>query len=140
GVDARELVGRPTGVGRYLAGILGAWAADGAFPHRVTLFLPSALPASLAAPLGAFDSRVDSAARAGTWWEQMRLPRAAAAAGVDVFFAAGYTSPFLLTCPSVVAIYDVSFFAHPEWFSWREGLRRRMLTRSAARRARGVIT
>src|SRR5437016_4547645 len=104
GVDARELVGRPTGVGRYLAGILGAWAADGAFPHHVTLFLPSPLPASLTGPLGVFDRHVDSATHAGTWWEQMRLPRAAAAAGVDVFFAAGYTSPIFLTCPSVVAI------------------------------------
>ena len=28
-IDARELCGHPTGVGRYLAGILDAWAATG---------------------------------------------------------------------------------------------------------------
>jgi glycosyltransferase involved in cell wall biosynthesis len=37
-------------------------------------------------------------------------------------------------------VYDVSFFAHPEWFGRREGWRRRWLTRSAARRARTVVT
>jgi glycosyltransferase involved in cell wall biosynthesis len=37
-------------------------------------------------------------------------------------------------------IHDVSFVAHPEWFSWREGLRRRTLTRLGARRAARVIT
>jgi glycosyltransferase involved in cell wall biosynthesis len=34
----------------------------------------------------------------------------------------------------------VSYFAHPEWFGRREGWRRRWLTRSAARRARTVVT
>jgi glycosyltransferase involved in cell wall biosynthesis len=34
----------------------------------------------------------------------------------------------------------VSFAAHPEWFSFREGLRRRTLTAWSARRARLVLT
>jgi glycosyltransferase involved in cell wall biosynthesis len=34
----------------------------------------------------------------------------------------------------------VSFAAHPEWFRWREGLRRRTLTRAAAHRAARVVT
>jgi glycosyltransferase involved in cell wall biosynthesis len=40
----------------------------------------------------------------------------------------------------VVTIHDVSFAAHPEWFSWREGLRRRVVTRLSARRAAKIIT
>jgi glycosyltransferase involved in cell wall biosynthesis len=40
----------------------------------------------------------------------------------------------------VVAIHDVSFAAHPEWFGWREGLRRRLTARLAARAAERVIT
>jgi glycosyltransferase involved in cell wall biosynthesis len=39
-----------------------------------------------------------------------------------------------------VTVHDVSFCAHPEWFSWREGTRRRLLTRWAARRAAGILT
>jgi glycosyltransferase involved in cell wall biosynthesis len=40
----------------------------------------------------------------------------------------------------VLTIHDVSFAAHPEWFSWREGFRRRLLTRLSARRAARVLT
>ena len=42
--------------------------------------------------------------------------------------------------PTVVAIHDVSFAAHPEWFTAREGLRRRWLTYQSARRAQRVLT
>jgi glycosyltransferase involved in cell wall biosynthesis len=40
----------------------------------------------------------------------------------------------------VAAIYDVSFVAHPEWFGWREGMRRRLLTGLTAHRAARVLT
>jgi glycosyltransferase involved in cell wall biosynthesis len=83
---------------------------------------------------------VEAAANGGTLWEQTRLPGALRRVRPDVFFAAGYTAPLRMPCPFVVAIYDVSFAAHPEWFSRREGLRRRWLTRSAGRRASSVIT
>jgi len=36
-------------------------------------------------------------------------------------------------------MHDVSFAAHPEWFSWREGFRRRILARMSAKRAARVI-
>jgi len=39
-----------------------------------------------------------------------------------------------------VAIHDVSFAAHPEWFRPREGARRRLLTRQAARSAEVIFT
>jgi glycosyltransferase involved in cell wall biosynthesis len=76
----------------------------------------------------------------GTWWEQTALPRAVAKAGPDVFLGPAYTLPLRVPCPSVVFIHDVSYFAHPEWFAWREGIRRRWLTRASARRARIVLT
>jgi glycosyltransferase involved in cell wall biosynthesis len=140
GVDGRELLGRPTGVGRYLAEILGAWMADPTWPHRLTIFLPSSPGDELRARLPHVAWHVAASTSTGTRWEQMRLPGAITRSGVDVFFAAGYTAPLRLACPFVVAIYDVSFFAHPEWFGWREGMRRRWITRSAARRARRVVT
>jgi glycosyltransferase involved in cell wall biosynthesis len=39
-----------------------------------------------------------------------------------------------------VTIHDVSFSAHPEWFSFREGIRRRVLTKLSARRATTIVT
>ena len=140
GIDAREVAGRPTGVGRFLANVLQTWAADPALAHRFTLFLPAAGPDWLERLGDRFAVVRDPAAKGGSWWEQVRLPRLAARAGVDVLLSPGYTAPLRLPCPSVVVIHDVSFFAHPEWFPWREGLRRRWLTRRAARRAAVVVT
>jgi glycosyltransferase involved in cell wall biosynthesis len=132
-IDARELCGRPTGVGRYLTGLLDAWSrSDALRRHQVTLVAPERFDASRWA------AAVEVApGRGGTWWEQFTLPRAIDA---DVFFAPGYTAPLSVASPLVVTIHDVSFFAHPEWFSFREGARRRAITAWSARRARAVIT
>ena len=140
GIDGRELTGQPTGVGRYLEAVLATWAKDPGFPHHVTIFAAGGAPPPIIANDPRFMWRVLPSRNAGTWWEQTTLAREVNASEIDVFFAAGYTAPVRLKCPFVVAVYDVSFFAHPEWFSAREGWRRRWLTRSAARRAKRVIT
>lgn len=139
GVDARELAGHPTGVGRYVAGVLQAWATDG-FPHRLRLFLHAPPPAWIThLPLD-LTVTITPATVAGTWWEQTVLPSAARRAGVDVLLAPAYTAPLRSPCPTVLIVHDVSFFAQPEGFRWREGLRRRLLTRASARRAAAVLT
>jgi glycosyltransferase involved in cell wall biosynthesis len=76
----------------------------------------------------------------GTIYEQFTLPGIVRALCGDVFFAPAYTAPLRLHCPFVVVIHDLSYFAHPEWFPWREGLRRRLLTRESARRAAKIVT
>ena len=138
-IDGRELVGRPTGVGRYLIDVLRQWAVAPA-EHHFVVVLPAEPAADVRALGSRFTWRIEPDSKAGTWWEQARLPRALAAERPDVLFAPGYTAPLRPTCPFVVAIYDVSFCARPEWFGWREGLRRRWLTRAAARRAHAVVT
>src|ERR1019366_6313199 len=76
----------------------------------------------------------------GTWWEQMQLPGAAAADRLDVWFSPAYTAPLRLAIPTVVAIHDLSFVAHPEWFRFREGVRRRWFTAPAGSRAAAGVT
>lgn len=121
-VDARELDGKPTGVGRYLAETLGAWRTlPEASGHEIVLCRPDP-PAS------------------GTLWEQLTLPRLLRRHRADVLFAPAYSGPVRCPVPMVLTIHDVSFAAHPEWFSAREGLRRRLLTRMSARRAARVLT
>jgi glycosyltransferase involved in cell wall biosynthesis len=138
GVDARELCGRSTGVGRYLGGLLQEWARGGAAgAGDFVLYAPEAI----ALPLDArkFRTRIVRG-RPGTWWEQVTLPREARADSLDVWFAPGYTAPLRLRVPIVVAIHDLSFVAHPEWFTIREGARRRWLVRRTAAAAAAVIT
>ena len=136
GIDAREIVGKATGVGRYLSGLLAEWAATGAASRHEFLLYTHA-PASSVPPH--FETRV-LPGTSGTWWQQVTLPPAARADKLDVFFAPQYTAPVLLNIPTVVVIYDVSFVAHPEWFRTLEGLRLRTLSRVAARRASRVVT
>ena len=123
GIDARELQGQPTGVGRYLSALLTAWKEiPEARAHEIVLFAPR--PG---------DSR-------GLAWEQIALPRMVSDAKADVLFSPGYTAPIFCPAPLVATVHDVSFVAHPEWFGRKEGLRRRVLTRLTARRACKVLT
>lgn len=135
-VDARELCGRPTGVGRYLSGLLDVWATTAHPRHEWTLIAPAPIPDAARWP---FTTRLVEG-QGGTAWEQFVLPRAIGAERPDVVFAPGYTAPLTMPAPLVLTVHDVSYFAHPEWFSFREGLRRRQLTAWSARRARAVIT
>ncbi len=104
-VDARELAGKPTGVGRYLAELLACWSREpAAARHEFLLLTPGLLrlPAGL---IGSGGARVDShvipgnspgANRGGLahlLWEQRPLPAAAVRLGADVLFCPGYSGP-----------------------------------------------
>ena len=138
GIDAREIGRRPTGVGRYLSGLLTTWAGDErSRAHEFLLY--AAEPLNLALDARCFAARL-APGTGGTWWEQVTMPALARRDHLDVFFAPGYTAPLFRRLPVVVTIHDVSFLAHPEWFNAREGIRRRWITRHTATRARAVIT
>lgn len=135
GVDARELLGATTGVGRYLGELLTRWTArQDAGGRRFLLYTPEPLSLDVRAEV-----RLLPGGR-GTLWEQTTLRRAVNSDRPDVFFAPAYTAPVGLRTPYVVTIHDISFSAHPEWFRWREGTRRRLLTRRSAVNAARVLT
>ena len=146
GIDARELLGNRTGVGRYLAALCAEWQGlppDG--PHEFVLYghVPGDSPALLGVPferegLGPF--RYEAVpGDGGTWWEQTQFAAAVNASQPDVLFAPGYSVPLAARVPVVVTIHDISFETHPEWFPWREGMRRRWMTRQSARRAARIV-
>lgn len=138
GVDARELLGNPTGVGLYLGELLRRWTAR-PDAHRRQFVLYSPGPLSMPFPASTVVTEVISGGR-GTWWEQLSLGPRVRRDELNVFFAPAYTAPLGLRVPHAVTIHDVSFFAHPEWFRPREGFRRRLLTRRVARTAAAVFT
>jgi glycosyltransferase involved in cell wall biosynthesis len=138
GVDARELLGDATGVGRYLGELLRRWTARAdAGERRFLLYAPETLPLELPPETTAL--RIIGRGR-GTWWEQTYLRSAVRGDRLDVFFAPAYTAPLGADVPLAVTIHDISFVAHPEWFRAGEGLRRRWLTRRAAHKASVIFT
>jgi glycosyltransferase involved in cell wall biosynthesis len=137
-IDARELLGQRTGVGRYLWQLLLAWnEMPAAAEHEFITCAPDGHNLSHVLPNLNLTHRHLPRFR-GTFWEQLSLPFLADDA--NVLFAPAYTGPIVGRTPIVLTIHDVSFAAHPEWFAWREGLRRRLLTRVSARRAARIIT
>ena len=134
GIDARELLGNATGVGRYLGELLRRWTArTDANTREFILYSPEPLEAS------GITSRVAPGGR-GTWWEQTTLAASVRRDRLDAFFAPAYTAPVGLAAPLAVTIHDISFIAQPKWFRPRERWRRRILTSYAARKAAVVFT
>src|SRR5438876_11333516 len=85
GIDARELCGRTTGAGRYLAGLLREWGGDeGTRRHEFVLYAPEAT--TIALDSRRFATRLVPGAP-GSWWEQVRLQRAVGADHLAVFFS-----------------------------------------------------
>lgn len=139
-VDARELAGHVTGPGVYLLNMLRHWLPrDDA---RISLIAHAELTPDVAKLPGIARAHVITRPdrTGGTRWEQITLPGSATRAIADVLFAPAYSSPLGVTLPSVVAIHDVSFVAHPEWFATRERIRRNVITPRSARRAKTVVT
>ncbi len=137
-VDARQLLGQVTGVGRFVHEILVAWTGlPEAAAHEIVLCAPTQVDTTAYAGL-----RVSTVTgpHEGTLWEQLTLPALLRSVGADVLFSPAYTAPLRGTVPTLLAIHDVSFAAHPEWFSLRDGARLRTLTRLAATRATRVMT
>ena len=146
GIDARELLGQRTGVGRYLANLCAEWKKlPRDTSYRFTLYAPAdgSDPSVLGppfdtGPIGPFGYKAVPG-KGGSFWEQFQLAEAINYCPPDVLFAPAYSMPLRVTVPVVLTIHDISFTTHPEWFPWREGARRRWLTLQSARRATKVI-
>ena len=140
GVIAYELEGTRSGVGRYLEGLLQGAAELGDDRYRWHLFMKGDRfddPLFNRPGLDvSFDGRPGARPIA---WEQIRLPGLLRRIGVDAVFSPGYSLPGFVGVPQIVTLHDLSFEHLREEFRWREGLRRRLLARQAARRATRVL-
>jgi glycosyltransferase involved in cell wall biosynthesis len=138
GVDARELAGHPTGVGRYLRNLLRELTAE----HGDTFvaYFDGPVPGDPVLKDPHVQVRELPRLRPGLAWQQLRLPPAVRADRVDVFFAPAYTCPWRLNVPCVTAVHDLSFFALPGDFGFRDGLRRRITVAASIRASSRIVT
>ena len=146
GIDARELFGQTTGVGRYLTNLLMEWSDQCKNGYTFILYSPASEDRAidLFNQLKLGDNPVfehcELKGSQGTLWEQSQLSKAANSDNLDVFFAPNYSAPLTLQIPFVLALHDVSYFSRPDWFNWREGIRRRLLAAKSAKLAHTVLT
>ncbi|HEX2757649.1 MAG TPA: glycosyltransferase, partial [Thermoanaerobaculia bacterium] len=135
-VDARPLEERPTGVGRYLEGLLSAWL-DQTPSDSFILLSPRKVhvPARLS-------GRVEAAASPalpGTVWLQTVAARAARRAGADAFFGSLGILPLLSSLPGVATVHDLTPLLFPEWHSRKNRLGFNPFIGATVRLARRIV-
>ncbi len=143
-IDGRELEGQPTGVGVYLAGLLRTWLAEGEggadAAHRFVLYHRQPLSVDLPEDPRLETVRLpDASPRGGFFWQQRRLAAALAGDPPDWLFAPADSLPVGFSGRALLTIHDLSYFAHPEWFTRTHGAVRRWLTRRSAARATRIV-
>lgn len=73
-------------------------------------------------------------------WEQIILPFQVWTNKIDTMLSLGYVCPLLLPCKSVVVIFDLNWFFHPEEFSTLSKFFWKILVTWSAKRADKIIT
>jgi glycosyltransferase involved in cell wall biosynthesis len=140
-IDARSLEGNRTGVGRYLENMLRVWRGRRDIEFYLYFkdtiqedeFLQSDnfVLRKLDNPLG-FSSNF--------FFQHILLPYNLFREKADFFFSPFYLRPFFCPVKSSIALHDISYEAHPEWFDRREQFVLRLLSRLSAKRADLIFT
>ena len=134
-VDARPLEERPTGVGRYLDGLLSAWLDERSDDTFVLLS-----PRKIHVP-ERLEGRVvvaPSPGLPGTIWLQTAAARAARRAGADAFLGSLGVLPLACSLPAVATVHDLTPLLFPEWHSRKNRLGFKPFIGGTVHRARRI--
>lgn len=139
-LDGTPLLGRPTGVGRYVAGLATALARLDPAPD-ITLAAFTVRGVDVAPPEGTrWSSRRVPARALQAAWERMPFPPVEWFAGrCDVFHATNFVLPPTRRAAGVVSIHDLSFDQHPDTVD-AQVLRYQRLVPRGLQRAKVVLT
>jgi len=115
GIDAHNLEGKRTGVGRYVFNLLNEWSkADSGV--RFILYFKNEIPADVPKSNN-FEYRllkIGSTAKFMNW----DLGRAAKQDRVDILFCPDYRAPIGYQGKTAITLHDISYEARPEDFNW----------------------
>lgn len=138
-IDAVELEGNPTGVGRYLGNMLNSWS-EVAPSEEIFLIHKEEIPSQFLKHPGIrlVQLKRDRFSN-GLLRQQVALPQALKKIAPDLLFAPAYNMPLMWGGPSVLTVHDISFESYPQWFSRIHGARMRFLTRASINKATRVI-
>ena len=121
GIDAHNLEGNRTGVGRYLFNLLQEWSKlSSKFKVQNSKFIlyfkdeiPADVPRSALFEMKLF--KVGSTAKFMHW----NLWRAAKKDKVDILFCPGYVAPIFWQDKLALTLHDIIYEAHPDWFEFK---------------------
>jgi glycosyltransferase involved in cell wall biosynthesis len=132
GIDCHNLEEKRTGTGRYLMNLLKYWAKENA---EIVLYFKNQIPDDIPDSKN-FQKKVLKNG-SNFWFEHILLPRAIKKDGVEIFFSPSYILPIRMPkgVKTAVAIHDISYEAHPEWYSWQNRILLRWISKKSAERA-----
>src|SRR5690554_5223984 len=138
-VDATSVPADRGGVGRYVAGLLGALPKDADVVvvalrtdvERYSRMLPRAEVVAAPAAVAHRPARLA--------WEQTGLPLLAQQVGAQVLHSPFYTCPLRVGCPLTVTVHDATFFTEPEHYDKSRRTFFRSAIKTSLRRATRVI-
>lgn len=145
GIDAHNLEGNRTGVGRYLKNLLHEWSKL-SFELKVKslkfiLYFKDEIPADLPkSPLfGTKLLKVRSTAKFIHW----DLHRVAKRDRVDILFCPGYVAPIFWRGKLALTLHDIIYEARPkcfEWQSWADKILLKWVSKKSAQTADVIFT
>jgi glycosyltransferase involved in cell wall biosynthesis len=101
GIDAREIEGEMTGIGRYLTGFI-KYASK--ISHEYFLYY-SRRPEI---DLSCFNVKIRILKGSNLLWDHMILPKALNKDRIDLFFSPYYKKPWSLKCKSIITVNDLN--------------------------------
>jgi glycosyltransferase involved in cell wall biosynthesis len=136
GIDARELEGKPTGVGVYLKGILRELQLP---PFtRLQLYFKNSIPESVS-NINA-EMIVLKSSNSNTAWQQWTLCREISKRKVKLFFSPANSLPWRFSGIQTLTVHDLSYFRYPFWFTAKERLSKQINTSQSIRSSDRIYT
>ncbi len=144
GINAHLLSGesgyRRAGIHQYIAQVLRHLPWEEGEPTYVVFTQQKNLLATMSG-ITAVSSRLPTENR---WlrilWEQLIWPWQAWRRGLKLLHSMAFVAPLLAPCPTVITVYDLSFYHFPERFPLLQRLYLSSQTRRSCRRATRIIT
>ncbi|MEW6455368.1 MAG: glycosyltransferase family 1 protein [Acidobacteriota bacterium] len=137
GIDSRELEGNPTGVGRYLEGLLKNWAS---LNIEFFLFFRNEIPELKFLDSPNFEKILVKKKTKNWVWEQVGILNIINKLNLDLYFSPSYSIPLLTSVPTAFALHDLSFEYNRKWFNKKEGFKRRFLAKYSSKKAKTIFT
>lgn len=133
GIDAHNLEGKRTGVGRYLFNLLREWSKLKTTNVKFILyFKDEAQTSTPRSELFEYKLLKVSSTAKFTHWD---LPRAAKRDKVDVLFCPAYVAPFYYQGKIALMLHDISYEARSKEFNWPSLLADKILLKWVSRKS-----
>lgn len=146
GINGRHLTENKTGVGRYLSNLLREWSTSPRGHHFFVYFStehPTKEDEELLSRPAVSVRRIPRPVGTNSFllWYIFSLSRALRKDNIDYFFSADYFLPPLpRQCMASMTIHDVSYLAHPEWFTPAYQVYCRIFSQARSKRANRIFT